>query len=334
MTRRRFMRLVAAAGIAGVTLDLGLSALRTAPQQFGETRVLMGTIVNLTVLGAERGHAQAAIAATLGRMGALESIVSRFLPHSQLARLNEQGFLSDAAPELLDILSLAERMSVLSDGAFDVTVKPLLDLYQRYQADDGQTPPPDEIAATLALIGHQRIRIEGNAVSLTRPGMGITLDGIAKGYIVDVAVAVLRQQGFGSVLVEAGGDLSAAGMRDAHTPWRIGIQSPRRQQSGLVASFSVSNQAVATSGDYMQPYTPDFRLHHITDPHTGYSSPELASVTVSAPTAAEADALATTLMVTGSRKGLDLLAALPGCAALCVTKDLSVVRSPGFAGDA
>ena len=115
--------------------------------------------------------------------------------------------------------------------------------------------------------------------------MGITLDGIAKGYIVDEGVAVLKQAGFDNILVEAGGDLAASGLKEAALPWQIGIQAPRQGHSSLLGKFAVRDQAIATSGDYMQPFTPDLSQHHILDPRAGYSAPELASATVVAPSA-------------------------------------------------
>ena len=110
-------------------------------------------------------------------------------------------------------------------------------------------------------------------------------------------MAVLKQHGFVNVLVEAGGDLMAAGMKDEKRPWRIGVQSPRPDADMAQMRFSLSNRAAATSGDYMQAFTSDLRQHHIIDPRTGYSAPDLASVTVTAPTAMLADGLATAVMV-------------------------------------
>jgi thiamine biosynthesis lipoprotein len=167
----------------------------------------------------------------------------------------------------------------------------------------------------------------GKRVTFAHPGMAVTLDGIAKGYIVDAGIEVLKQRGFADVLVEAGGDLLASGQKEQDTPWQIGIRSPRTAQGGLLASFSVENRAVATSGDYMQSFTADLSQHHILDPRTGYSAPELASATVTAPTATLADGLATATMVLGPKAGLRLVESLPGCKAYLVLKDLEIVKT-------
>ena len=166
-------------------------------------------------------------------------------------------------------------------------------------------------------------------MTLERPGMSITLDGIGKGYVVDRGISELRERGFPNVFLEAGGDLLAAGNKGTGSPWRVGIRNPRPGLT-LHARFDVQDRAVATSGDYMQAYTDDYTRHHIVDPRTGRSAPELASSTVIAPNAATADALSTLTLVLGRRAGRDLLEALPGCEGYFVSKQLDVTRTTGF----
>jgi thiamine biosynthesis lipoprotein len=160
--------------------------------------------------------------------------------------------------------------------------------------------------------------------------MSITLDGIAKGYIVDQGVAVLKDFGFQDVLVEAGGDLLASGEKSPSSLWKIGIKSPRQEQGGIIARFSIRDRAVATSGDYLQPFVRDLSQHHLLDPRTGYSSPRLASASVLAKTATFADGLATAVMVLGPEAGLALIEELSGCEAYLVTKNLQTFQSKGF----
>ena len=155
--------------------------------------------------------------------------------------------------------------------------------------------------------------------------MALTLDGIGKGFVVDAGVAELKRHGFPRVLVEAGGDLLAAGRR-----WRIGIRHPRPADSALLGRIEAQDVAVATSGDYFQPFKRDRSLHHILDPRTGVSALGLCSATVLAPTAVRADALATLAMTLDPRPARDLLEALPGCEGCLVTKAGDVVRTTGF----
>ncbi len=325
ISRRNFLKIIAVGAMAGATAKLGLDAL-SVPERVSATRLLMGTVVNLTIVSDDRVAAQSAIETTLARMSELESVLSRFQPESQLSQLNRSGHLDDASPALLGLIAQAQTLSNLSGGAFDITVKPLVDLYQRHQAENGELPPAAEIEAALALVDYRQIQVDGAQIAFAQPRMSITLDGIAKGYIVDEGVSVLKALGFDNVLVEAGGDLLASGQKSAEEAWQIGVQSPRKAQSGLLEKLAVKDKAVATSGDYMQAFSADMRQHHIIDPRTGYSAPELAGATIMAPSAMLADGLATAVMVLGSQDGLALVEKLSGCSAYLADKNLKVFK--------
>lgn len=328
VSRRAMLHILAVGGAAGVAWKAGLLG-RSAVSPATRSRVLMGTTVRLAVLGDDRDAAQSAADETLQRMADLEALLSGYRPDSELSRLNANGAVRNASDALVDVLLLADRISRLGEGAFDVTVQPVLQLYRDRIEQQHELPGPEAIERAVSLVDFRAVRLDGRDVFLTRPGMRVTVDGVGKGFVVDRGVDVLRKRGFGSVFVDAGGDLVAAGDKGAGTPWRIGIRGPRRALA-LQARFDVRNQAAATSGDYMQPFTPDYRQHHIIDPRTGYSPPELASSTVVAPDAATADALATLTMVLGPDKGRALLEDLPDCEGYFVSKDLAVTRTSGF----
>ena len=325
ISRRRFLQIVAASGAAALALKFGIDRLNQ-PVIARESRLLMGTVVNLTVIGGDEQTAYAALRSCLDGMAGLEGVLSRFQPQSQLSQLNRLGELSHAHPALTALIRQSLELSRFSDGAFDITIKPLVDLYQSYQADGKGLPGAEQVNERRALVDYRRLTLDGDRISFKIPGMSISLDAIAKGYIVDVGVGLLRQAGFPNILVEAGGDLMASGEKGNEAPWQIGILSPREGQQKYLGRLSVIDQAVATSGDYMQAFVSDFSEHHILDPHTGYSPPQLASATVVAPTAALADGLATTLMVTGSQAGAQFLRQFDGCEAYLVTKDLAIIR--------
>lgn len=328
-SRREVLRILAVGGAAGiVSWRLGLwDGGRLHPIR--RTRTLMGTVVHLTVAADDPAAAAAAADATLGRMADLESRLSAYRADSDVGRLNREGRLDLASDALLDVLRVADRIGRLGDGAFDITVQPLLDLYRDSQQATGSLPAAATIEGVRALVGQRRLLVEGRAVRFERDGMRLTLDGVGKGYIIDRAIDVLRAHGLTDVLVEAGGDLVASGGKAPGTAWQIGIASPR-PGLGSMARFDACDRAVATSGDYMQPFANDFSQHHILDPRTGYSSPELASATVLAPDAATADALATLVMVLGSRRGRALLEDLPGCEGYLIGKNLEVTRTSSF----
>ncbi len=323
-SRRAMLRILAVGGAAGAAWKLGWLD-RFRGRAITRTRTLMGTLVNLTVLG-DRDEASAACDATLDQMAGLEALLSRHRPDSELSRLNATGRIENPSKPLLEVLRLSGRVSRMGDGAFDVSVQPVLDLY----AAGGPLPDPGAIEEAAGRVDHRALRISSRAIELARPGMRLTLDGVGKGYIVDRGLEVLKGRGFDDVFVEAGGDLVASGRRDGHAAWRVGIRNPRPGLS-MQARFDARDVAVATSGDYMQPYTDDYSRHHIVDPRTGHSAPELASSTVIAPNAATADALSTLTLVLGSRTGRDLLESLPGCEGFFVSKKLEITRTSGFA---
>lgn len=323
LSRRQFLKISAVVGIAGMTTKFSLEAF-SQPQVVSITRLLMGTVVNLTVIHKDPNHAQSAIRACLDKMQSLESLLSRFKPDSQLSILNREGKLISPNPHLVTLVLKSRELSELSQGAFDITVKPVIDAIQA-----GRLITDEEFGA----VGYQNVVADVNQIAFLNKGMGITLDGIAKGYIVDCGVAVLQDYGFNDILVEAGGDLVAHGHSVNGDQWRISIAEPRPKQ-GLehMPTFSVSNQAVATSGDYVQYYLEDKSLNHIIDPQSHTSPSELASVTIIAPTAMLADGLSTLIMVLGSKYGLQLLEQLPSIEGLLVSKDLQVFQTSNFPG--
>lgn len=318
--RRRFLQITAAVGALALAGGVLTPALTPALTTVQAARTLMGTRVHLTISAQDRQSAQRAVTATLAAMERLIAIFDQRRPASPLATLNRNGYLDAAPPELIDVLQRAITFGELTGGAFDVTVKPLLDARQT-----GADP-----TARHGLVDFRQIALTDQQVRLAIPGAAITLDGIAKGRVIDGGIEALRQMGFTHILVEAGGDLRAIGARADGSPWRIGLAHPRHAAQGAILSvLPVATRAVATSGDYMNSFTADYSQHHIIDPRSGQSPVELASATVLAATAMEADALGTALMVLGSEAGLALAERLPGVEAVLVTKDLRMLKSSG-----
>jgi thiamine biosynthesis lipoprotein len=326
-SRRQIIKMIGVSAAAGAAWKLGFNRHNSGLVEVTESRVLMGTVVNLTVIGKDEGMAKTAVSATLDQMATLESILSRHRADSELSTLNREGRLRNASDPLLDVIAQARQISNLSNGAFDITIKPLVDLYQADHAQ-GALPGETAVSTTKQLVNYKNIHIEGKTISFAKPGMSITLDGIGKGYIVDAGTAVLRELGFVNVMVEAGGDLMAMGTKEANQPWRIGVQPPRSDTRMTVVGLQ--NQAAATSGDYMQPFAADLSQHHIIDPRTGYSAPELASVTITAPSVMLADGLATAVSVLGTKSGLNLVKKLPHVEALLITKEMQAIQTDDF----
>ena len=328
LNRRTFLHIVAIAGAAATIRLLPFDQQTKGFQVVKKSKPMMGTILNLTVYGKDKEQAEAAVAATFSRMHTLENKLSRHNNDSEVSLLNRAGFLANPGKELLTVLELAETISLKTAGAFDITILPLLALYQQ-QGQAGLTQQ-SLINSTVKAVNHNKLKVNNHGVELLKPGMAITLDGIGKGYIVDQGVETLGQFGFDKVLVEAGGDLLVKGGKPQGDPWRIGIKNPRPNMARELISIEADTLAVATSGDYYQPFSPDLLHHHIINPHTGFSSPELASCTITAPTAALADGLATGCMVLGADDSIDLLAGLPDCEGYFINKDLTTRKTDGF----
>lgn len=323
ITRRSFLTITAAAG--GLLAVGGFAKLGGGRQPITvrDQRLLMGTVIHLAVVAPDAGQGQAAIDATFSAMERLIGLFDYRRADSALGLLNRDGELANPPTELTALLTQAQAISALSDGAFDVTVQPMLDAYRRGETDMTQAN---------RFVDYRRLSVDEGRIRLEQPGMAVTLDGLAKGRVIDEAVTSLRRLGFDQVLVEAGGDMMGLGRREKGMPWRVGVANPRptTQTGQLLATLDLSDRALATSGDYMNYFVQDFSAHHIVDPRTGHSPTELASVTVMAPTATEADALSTTFMVLGAAQGMALAATLPSVEALFVTKTLQQFATSGF----
>ena len=336
LTRRSFLHIAALAGLAGATRFFPFSSDDPRIITVRESFPLMGTQLNLTVYSRDRDQAEAAIAATVSRMQGLEGKLSRHQRTSEVAILNRTGLLNQPSRDLQTVLELANTVHSKTAGAFDITVLPLLAQYQQQGASlVSQTTLLQELVQS---IGQEQLQLSSASIrlqNLQNKGAwtpGITLDGIGKGYIVDQGVSTLKSCGFQQVLVEAGGDLLVTGGKPQGASWRIGIRKPRPAMPGNLLTVAGDTMAVATSGDYFQPFTPDLRYHHILHPKTGFSPPELASCTITAPDAALADALATGCMVLGRENSMDMLADMPGCEGLFIDKNMNISKTSGFAG--
>lgn len=322
LSRRRFLQITAAtAAVSGLYLAGRRLPFGPRVTTVSQTRLLMGTVVNLALISADIMAANRVVDSVFTEMERLIGLFDHRRPQSPLARLNQSGMLAAPPVELVEIVMQAQQYSRLTGGAFDISVKPLLDAYRAGQPD---------AAAQRQLVDYRQIEVDHQRISLGRPGMALTLDGIAKGRVVDGAVALLQTHGFHNILVEAGGDLMAWGTRADGAPWRVGIHHPRRLDGNILRRLPVSRQAVATSGDYQHSFSHDYSRHHIIDPRSGLSPAELASVTIVAPSATDADALSTAVMVLGSDAGLALATRLPHVEALVITKEMAVRQTASF----
>jgi thiamine biosynthesis lipoprotein len=319
MHRRTFI----AAALGSVAGGAGAEETMAPPQLHTGAALAFGTTVSISVRHADAALARRAIGDALGAACGIDGLMSIHDPASQVFRLNRDKVLHDPDPHLLAVLSHARALSRLTLGAFDITVQPLWRSFQ----DAAGLPPPRERLRVRRLVDWTQVQAGPARVVLARPGMAITLNGLAQGYAADLALAALRRHGVRHALVDTG-EFAALG-RAGERPWVLGVRDPR-VEDGLAARLALDGRCVATSGDYAAAFTPDRLHHHIFDPATGDSPTELASVTVLAPTGLEADGLSTAFMVLGARKAHTLAAQLHGVDLLTIGKRGDAWKSPGF----
>jgi thiamine biosynthesis lipoprotein len=263
------------------------------------------------------------------RLDRINQSMSPYLKDSEISRFNrfqETGAEFPISMDFLRVMQQAVRIHALSDGAWDGTVNPLVDLwgFGRTGRTDHR-PPPDKIAALLADVGFQKIEVlDSGALIKRQAAVTLDLSSIAKGYGVDQVADEVRGAGFTDFLVEVGGEVYAAGVRPDGRPWRVGINRPRvdARFDEVYRVIPLKDQALATSGDYRSFFQENgVRYSHIIDPKTGYPVQDgVASVTILADNCTLADGLATAVMVMGVAKGLSLIDRLDHVEGLIVTE--------------
>ncbi len=242
--------------------------------------------------------------------------------------MNKEGYINGASPDLLFLIERSINYGTLSNGAFDITIQPVLDLWKT-KISAGEYPDKEEINKTLTLVNYSNITINNDTIAFNMHGMAVTLGGIAKGYAVDRAVSVLKEEGYLSGLVNAGGDGMYFGTGQDGSNWRVGLVNPDNKSESIVI-LNISDMAVATSGNYERYFNESARLSHISDPRDGYSCQSLISATVIATSAMEADTLATTIFVLGPVDGIELIERIETVECLLITSDRNIIRSSGF----
>ncbi len=308
---------------------LALSAVRidTALWQVTAERPAMSTLVSVTGLDPSRERLEQALGRAFDAMQRLIDLLTRFGDASPITLLNATGRLEGPPPEVSVVVAKALDYHRLTHGAFDVSVAPLVDLFwDRLVRAVPVEPTPAEIAETRTMVGAEHVALSRRRISLGRPGMRLTLDGIAKGYIVDAICAELDRGGMRRYLVNAGGDIRARGMNASARPWQVAVENPW-QHGDYPDAISLVDSAVATSGSYERCYDPARTYHHIVSAATGRSPGHCSSVTIVAPTTLAADALATSVFVMGPTNGIAFIEKLRGCACLILDHEGRAHRS-------
>jgi thiamine biosynthesis lipoprotein len=335
MNRRSFLKLSGLLG-AGLASASFIPATAEAVKfnrelhKVSKTELAMGTFVSMTLFHSSRDKAEEAMGQAFQEMDRLTRLMSRFDNATAVGLLNSEGILKDVPPEVAQVVISALDYHRLSGGAFDISVKPVVDLFKKNFVNGNNRPPSEkEFRKALGLVGADKIELQGRTIRLKKPGMGITLDGIAKGYIVDRASKVLSKHEIRDHLINAGGDIRTMGTPGQKKQWTVAIQDPQKKKH-YPDVIHMSEGAIATSGNYEVYFDREKMFHHIVDPRTGLS-PELStSVSVIARTAMDADAMSTTSFVMDPMQATRLIESLPKCECLVIAKGGKKFKSSGW----
>ena len=307
---------------------------RSAERLYQYHHVTMDTQVELLLLENSNHKAEQVSNAVFAEMERLENIFSRSLQESEISLINRSAGVEPASVghEMLYVATQANYYAQLSEGAFDPTIAPLIDLWG-FLGQAYRVPSAAEISAVLPLVNYSLVQIDSRRQSIYLPAkkMALELGGIAKGYIIDRALAMLIAAGVEHAFINAGGDIGLLGSKPGGSPWQIGVRHPG-EENKIIAVLPVSGGAVVTSGDYQRAFVEEgIKYHHLLNSRSGMPSRDLISVTIYAETALEADALSTTVFLLGPVEGLALIEKMPGVEGILITPAMEILISDGLA---
>lgn len=309
----------------------------SARQGSSDIRSAMGTFCEIKTAGESSESAKRKINSAFRELERIESLASLYRSSSEVSLINREAFQRPVAvsPDTFNCLREAVEYSKLSDGAFDITILPVIKVWGFFGGLLNK-PSGEAIDEARSAVGYSFLELSEQrlTVRFLKPNMAIDLGGIGKGYGCDAAVAVLKKENCRNALVNLGGNIYAFGCSSSGRPWKVGLRHPRFKDK-VFYSLVLKDEAISTSGDYENYFIDKGkRYSHIIDPRTGYPvSNGIISVSVIAPTAAEADALSTAVFVLGLEKGMELVGNLRSVRAIVITEREGGLRahfSKGF----
>src|ERR1700761_1738067 len=320
-SRRGLLKMAAAAATVPA-LAGGVRAFAPRGKLYDWQLDVMGALSELALWHNDPVVADRTIREVRAEVDRLNGIFSLFRRDSEISRLNRHGYLAGPSWELRDQLAAGRRFSVLTDGAFDVTVQPLWDLYAAHFWTGTDTSCDIDSAARRVaekLVDYRLVDIGPHRITLGRPGMGVTLNSIGQGFVADRIADMLGEQGFTHVYADLG-EIRLIGDDPDGRPWRIGLRDPK-DQAHVGRTLDLEDIGLAVSGGYGTPFEETGRYHHIFDPRTGLSADKMTAIAVTAPSAMIANGLATSIYVAGREHAARILAAYPGAKAVITTAD-------------
>lgn len=293
---------------------------------------IMGTSVRAEIWHSDQAHAERLLTQVMGEMHRIDHAFSPYKDSSEISRVNReagQGWV-EVSDEMLDLLVKSQRVSIMSQGAFDITYA---SVGRYYDYREGKAPDDAAVEAAVRAIDYRHVEVDTKTrrVRFTHPQVYIDLGGIAKGHAVDRAIALLQQAGVSDASVSAGGDSRIIGDRQGQ-PWTVGVKHPR-DAGKMSVLLPLVDTAISTSGDYERFFERDgVRYHHILDPQTGRSATGAWSVTILGPEVTLTDGLSTSVFVLGPEKGLELINRLDGIDAIIIDPQGKLLYSKDLSG--
>ena len=326
MGRKKLSILIWLVAIAAVVLCIRLLFAPDTISVDSGCRQVMGTFAHVIAVAGDSKTADKCIEAAFDKLKYVDEIMSSYKVDSELSRLNRNAYNEpiQVGGDLFEVLSAAVEYSRMSGGAFDITIGPLADLWKQAEKLE-RRPTDEELASANSKVGWEKLILnaENKTVKFAVDGMRLDLGGIAKGYAIDLAVRAIQDEGALGGLVDVGGDIRCFGVAAGNKEnWHLGLQDPE-VEGELLRVLILNDMAVATSGDYRRFVLIDNEKYsHIINPATNFSAKNFSSVTIIAPTAVQADALATAVSVMAGEGGLRLIESLDNVEAILIGPDV------------
>ncbi|MGE4282378.1 MAG: FAD:protein FMN transferase [Clostridia bacterium] len=314
-----------------------------------KTNFMLSTLITIKAYGE---NSDRAVEAAMDRVKEIEASMSAYVEGSDIWNVNhsEPGKAVKVAEDTYQVVKRGLFYSRLTEGNFDITIKPLVDLWG-ISGEHPKVPDDLELKQAISKIDYQKVILDEkeHTITLAQDGAGIDLGGIAKGYAANEVIKILKEQGINSAYADLGGNVIVLGKKEVgwlqyitlmikgqrasrEKDWRIGLQDPVQGRGIYMATIDLSDKAIVTSGPYERNFEQDNKLyHHILNPFTGYpASSGLISAVIIAEDSMDADALSTSLFLLGEEKGLQFIEAQPGIEAMVINQYKQVSLTKGL----
>lgn len=298
---------------------------------------MMDTIINLKIYDKTD---EKILDLAMDRLREIENRMSATVENSDISQVNMNAGIKPVQvhDDVYYVLETAKHYATLSDGAYEPTIGPLVNLWNinDEERDRDSIPSNDEIEKMLELVNYNDLELmDDNYVYLKREGMKLDLGGIVKGYAADEVKRIFAENGIKSAIIDLGGNIYVMGDKGNGEPWKIGVTNPFEPSGRFTGLLELTERSIVTSGDYERYFTyQGKRYHHILDSETGYpADSDVSGVSIISERGIDGDALSTTLFILGVDKGLEFIEDMDGIEAIFITRDKKVIVSDGLEGE-